>query len=117
MRGRHYQVLGLPEIAASLLLLLAGWLLWDTLRARENANAEMRAACEQRGFLFLDDTVSLRSVRPVRDDDGRMRLRRVYEFQYSDTGHNRLDGSITLVADRVAAVDIAPERLRGETFR
>lgn len=99
-------MIGLPEIAGMLLAVAAGWLVWDTLRAREHANAAMRAACERRGFLFLDDTVSLRALRPVRDDEGRIRLQRRYEFQYSDTGHNRLDGSITLVADTVTALEM-----------
>lgn len=99
-------MIGLPEIVAILVAVAACWLVWDTLRAREQANTAMRAACERRGFLFLDDTVSLRSVRPVRDDDGRIRLQRRYEFQYSDTGHNRLDGSITLVAAGVTALDL-----------
>ncbi len=99
-------MIGLPEIAALLLASAAGWLVWDTLRAREQANAAMRTACERRGFLFLDDTVSMRSMRPVRDDDGRIRLQRRYEFQYSDTGHNRLGGSITLVAATVTALEM-----------
>ena len=99
-------ILGPAEIVALLLFVSVGWLVWDTLRARERANAEMRAACDARGFLFLDDTVALRSFRPVRDGDGRVKLRRIYDFQYSDTGHNRLNGSITLVANRVAALDL-----------
>ena len=94
-------MIGLPEIAALVLAALAGWLAWDALRARERANNAMRAACRARGFFFLDDTVSLASLRPVRDEDGRVRLCRVYRFQYSDTGHNRRDGSITFVADAV----------------
>lgn len=99
-------MIGLSEIAALGLFVLVCWLVWDTLRAREHANAAMRAACEERGLLFLDDTVSLHSVRPVRDEHGRVRLRRAYRFQYSDTGHNRRDGSITLVADTVAALEL-----------
>jgi hypothetical protein len=102
-------VIGLPEIAAILGCALAGWLVWDTMKARETANDAMRAACERSGYFFLDDTVSLRSVRPVRDRDGRMRLARVYTFQYSDTGHNRRDGSITLLANAVTALTLAPE--------
>ena len=78
-------MIGLPEIAALALAAAVGWLVWDTLRARERANDAMRAACEARGLLFLDDTVSLASLRPVRDADGRMRLRRIYRFQFSDT--------------------------------
>jgi hypothetical protein len=92
-------LIGLPEIAALALAALAGWLVWDALRARERANDAMRAACRARGLFFLDDTVSLASLRPVRDEDGRMRLRRIYRFQFSDTGHNRREGSITLVAN------------------
>ena len=94
-------MIGLPEIAALALAALAGWLVWDALRARERANDAMRAACRARGLFFLDDTVSLASLRPVRDEDGRMRLRRIYRFQFSDTGHHRREGSITLVANVV----------------
>jgi hypothetical protein len=99
-------LLGPAEILAVLLILLALWLVWDTLRAREYANTAMRNACERRGYLFLDDTVSLHGVRPVRDADGRVRLRRDYRFQYSDTGHNRRDGSITLVGESISALEL-----------
>ena len=99
-------MIGLPEIAAFALAALAGWLAWDALRARERANDAMRAACRARGLFFLDDTVSLASLRPVRDEDGRMRLRRVYRFQFSDTGHNRRNGSITFVANAVTDLQL-----------
>ena len=101
--------MGLPEIAGLMLCLAVGWLAWDTLRSREAANTAMRAACRDRGLFFLDDTVSLRSVRPVRDDDGRIALRRIYDFQYSDTGHNRRDGSITLVGSAIAALTLTSD--------
>ena len=104
--------MALPEIIALILFVSGGWLIWDSLKARESANAAMRRACHERGWLFLDDTVSLRSLRPMRDDDGRVRLRRIYEFQYSDTGHNRRDGTITLVADSVAALELDADRSR-----
>ena len=84
-------MIGLPELAAFGVVALAAWAVWDALRSREAANDAMRVACERRALFFLDDTVSLASLRPVRDDDGRVRLRRVYRFQYSDTGHNRRD--------------------------
>ena len=103
---------GLPEIVALLVVAAAGWLVWDTMRARETANAAMREACARNGYFFLDDTVSLVRVRPQRDRDGRVRLARVYTFQYSDTGHNRRDGSITLLATRVTSLTLAPEAPR-----
>jgi hypothetical protein len=106
----------LPEIAALLAFLLGGWVVWDTLKARETANAAMRDACAERGFLFLDDTVSLRSVRPARDDEGHVRLQRAYRFQYSDTGHNRRDGSITLLGDAVVALNLVAGALPPDTL-
>ena len=105
-------MIGVPEIAAVLACALAGWLVWDTMKARETANEAMRAACERSGYLFLDDTVSLVSVRLARDDEGRVRLSRVYTFQYSDTGHNRRNGSITLRASAVTALTLAPDASR-----
>ena len=51
---------------------------------------------------MLDDTVSIRSLRLVRDDLGRLRLHRsCYEFEYSDTGDNRRRGSVTLLGHDV----------------
>jgi hypothetical protein len=108
--------MGLPELVALLAFFFAGWIVWDTMRARETANGAMRAACAERGFLFLDDTVSLRSVRPARDDEGHVRLQRAYRFQYSDTGHNRRDGSITLRGVAVVALSLVAGALPSDTL-
>ena len=100
----------LTEILALALLVLGGWLVWDSLKARETANAAMREACRHAGLLFLDDTVALDSIRPVRDSEGQVRLRRVFSFEYSDTGHERRKGSLTMMSDTVSALDVGPGR-------
>ena len=94
------------ELATLVIVVAAVWLLWDGLKAREAANAAMRAACHAHGLLFLDDTVALASLRPTRDANGHACLRRVYRFEYSDTGNNRRRGSITMTGDRVAQLDL-----------
>ena len=99
------------EVAGFLLVAAAGWFLWDSLKAREAANAVLRAGCRAQGLLFLDDTVALARLRPVRDEDGRVRLRRTYRFEYSDTGHNRRRGHVTLVGATVEQVDMGPPDL------
>ena len=96
----------LIELIALLAAVALAWLVWTSLQAREAANVAMRAACKAEGLLFLDDTVGLQSMRPVRDAEGRMALRRVYGFEYSDTGDNRRKGSVALLGDRVVAVDV-----------
>jgi len=91
----------------SLLLLAAGaWFLWDSLKAREAANAAIRETCQQHGLMFLDDTVGLSSLRPARDEHGHAALRRVYRFEYSETGDQRKAGSIALLGAQVLAVTV-----------
>ena len=94
------------EVLSLLAAAGAAGLLWTSLKAREAANAAMRAACRAEGLLFLDDTVALQSMRPLRDGDGRMALRRIYGFEYSDTGDNRRRGSVTLLGPRIVAIDM-----------
>jgi len=91
-----------------LVLVMCGWMLWASLKAREAAVDASRAACQAEGYLFLDDTVAIDSVRAVRDDEGRLAIRRVYGFEYSDTGDNRRRGSVTLMGSQVIALHLAP---------
>jgi hypothetical protein len=95
------------EVVALLAAAGAAALVWTSLKAREAANAAMRSACRAEGFLFLDDTVALESMRPVRDRDGRMALRRVYAFEYSDTGDNRRQGRVAMLGPRIVAVEMS----------
>ena len=98
----------IAEILTLLIVALGGWVLWGNLKTREIANGAIRAMCNAHGLLFLNDTVALESLWPVRDDEGRLRLRRVYSFEYSDTGHDRRKGSVTLIAETVDALDGGP---------
>lgn len=101
-----------------LVAVLAGaWFVWDSLKAREAANAAMREACRFEGLQFLDDTVALTSLLPMRNDEGRLKLRRVYGFEYSDTGHNRRKGSITMLGDGVQALYIGLRAVPSDTPR
>ena len=107
----------MPEILGLLVLVSGGWVLWGNLKARETANAAISAACRTEGLLFLNDTVGLESIWPVRNGEGRATLRRIYGFEYSDTGHNRRKGTVTLVGDAISALDVGPRPApEGETW-
>ena len=98
--------MSVPEILGLLLLAAGGWFVWDSLRVREAANAAMRDACKVEGLLFLDDTVALESIWPVRNEEGQLTLRRIYAFEYSDTGDTRRKGRIVMLAASVSSLDI-----------
>ena len=97
------------------ILVLAGiaWLWFDSLKAREAAIGAARAACASEGLLLLDATVAISALRLARDDDGRLRLQRAYEFEFSDTGNNRLKGNVVTLGHRVIVLNVgmrpAPE--------
>lgn len=84
------------------------WL--DSLNARDIAVAAGRQAAERYGLQLLDETVAISKLWAARDGNGRLRLRRTYAFEVSDTGADRLSCSITLLGKRVAALDIPPHR-------
>ncbi len=92
------------------IVMIAGavWLWFDSLRARESAVRAARLACQADGVQLLDDTVALAALGLQRGDDGRPMLRRIYRFEFSDTGNNRLDGSVTLLDAGVQALYLAP---------
>lgn len=96
------------ELIGFALLAALVWVWLDTLKAREACLRESRAACAADGLQLLDDTVAVSSVRPARDEEGRLRLKRVYRFEYSDTGNNRRQGAVTLIGDRVVTLYLGP---------
>lgn len=103
------------ETLSLLGMLAAGWLWLDSFRAREAGIRAVRAACDADELQLLDDTVALASLRPARDDEGRLRLRRVYRFEYSDTGDNRRNGQITLLGSELLLLHLP--RVPGSALR
>jgi hypothetical protein len=85
-------------------LLVSGAGLWfwrDSLGAREQARAASSRACRQSDVQLLDDTVALERLWWRRDRDGRLKLERLYVFEFTDTGQRRQVGSVLLVGWRV----------------
>lgn len=98
----------LVELIVLVLLCAVAWLWLDSLKTREIGVAAAADACGEEGLQFLDDTVAIRSLRLARDDAGRLRLRRVYIFEYSDTGDNRREGSVSLLGHDVELLHVRP---------
>lgn len=102
------------EIFSLLLLGAATWLWVDSMKAREACIPAARAACEVEGLLFLDATVAIDSLWPARDDEGQLKLRRVYSFEYSETGNDRAKGTVTMIGQEVVAFYTRPRLVQVE---
>ena len=96
----------LLDILGLLLLAALGWLWYDSLNARETAVSAAKAACNSENLLLLDDTVAIQCIRLGRDDEGVLRIRRIYDFEYSDTGNDRSAGSIVMLGSRVLVINL-----------
>jgi hypothetical protein len=94
------------EIVFVALLGALAWFWLDSLKVREAAIHAARAACDAESLMLLDDTVAIAGLKPVRDEDGHVKLQRAYDFEYSDTGDNRCTGSVVLLGRRVVLLNV-----------
>ena len=104
------------EFFGFLLLAALAWLWWDSLRARDAAVQAVRSACASESCQLLDETVAIAGLRLERSDAGGLRLRRVYEFEFSDNGDNRRRGSIVLLGQRVVVVNMGLHLVEARTL-
>jgi hypothetical protein len=96
----------LIELGALFAFLAAAWFWLDSLRARDVALDGARRACEAEGVQLLDWTVAMKRIRLGRDEEGRRGFQRTYEFEFSDTGNNRIGGSITIVGRQLLSLSL-----------
>lgn len=100
--------MNLYELLLLALTAIIAWFWSDSLKAREAGILAARNACHAEGLQFLDETVVGSSLNLARDDDGLLKLRRVYTFEYSDNGDNRRSGSVTLLGHEVEMLHVRP---------
>ena len=98
---------------AAIIVIVVGIAFWiDSLRARERALAAGRSACERNNLQLLDETVQFARLRLARDEEGHLRLRRTYSFEFSDTGNNRRHGAIVMLGGDLQDMQFEPYRLQ-----
>ncbi len=100
---------------ASLLMLFLlaalGWYWLNSLSALELARETGRKVCSDLDLQFLDDTVAGVGLGLARDPSGRRVLRRIYRFEFSETGNSRLEGQLILLGDRLESVTMEPYQI------
>jgi len=90
-----------------LLLLGAGAAYWWVAREiKETAYQAAKAYCQRMDVAFLDESVVLRKLRPVRGEDGRLGFLRRYSFEFTTTGAQRYGGVIVLQGRRVKLIQL-----------
>lgn len=106
--------LALTDLMLLAALVIGAALFWRAQRIRETALRVTRRHCEQENVLLLDQTVGLKRLRLRRDGNGRLRLWRFYEFEFTVTGGERYRGETLVASDRVVRVTLPPHRFTRE---
>lgn len=88
---------------------IAYWL--HAREMKERALIAARKRVQELELEFLDDSVVLHRLRPIRDGGGQWRLLRRYRFEFSATGDERYQGWIELAGYRVRAIHLDPHRM------
>lgn len=97
-----------------LLMLFAtacAWL-WHAHGLRERALELVKQHCAKTDIELLDDNVALRRLALLPDARSRKRLARVYGFEFTVTGEQRHEGSITLFGKHLGRIELAAHPLR-----
>lgn len=96
-------------MASALFMLITlaaiAWFWVDSMRARELASAVCRRTCRRCDVQFLDDTVALVALGITRVD-GKLRIRRVYQFEFSDDGRDRLSGIVAISGTHIDMIHL-----------
>jgi nitrate reductase beta subunit len=90
------------------LLILAGivWFWLDSTRTKEIAVQASAQACREIGVQWLDQTVSIGKIKPVRNAKGRLILMRIYEFDFTLDGTERLQGRAVMYGQTVKQIHL-----------
>jgi hypothetical protein len=80
------------------------WLQSGLYKGRARALAE--AHCRSLDLQLLDQGMVITGIWPVRGVDGRLRLRRRYQFEFASLGDRRYRGEIVLLGTRLQSIDL-----------
>ena len=87
-----------------IVLAATAWFWLDSSRARELAVGICKQASEKYGVQFLDESVVLKKLGLRWPSEG-IRIRRVYQFDFSRDGVQRITGHIALIGINLEYLD------------
>ncbi|MGH8283285.1 MAG: DUF3301 domain-containing protein [Gammaproteobacteria bacterium] len=93
-------------ILALIVLAAFGWFWNDSLQARERMTETCARICGEMQLQFLDETVALARLRLTRAANGGLAWRRLYVFEFSESGSDRWKGRALLMGRRVESVQL-----------
>ena len=79
---------------------------WQSDRVKQIALAHVYRYCKAQNLQLLDQVMVLKGVWPARDEDGSLKLRRRYNFEFTSTGQSRYQGTVELFGNRLQKLEL-----------
>ena len=94
---------------------IAFYLYWSSAqRVKEIAFQATRSYCLKMEIQMLDGYVALNQLRFKRDERGKIRVWRSFNFEFTSTGEERYNGRIILLGQQILSIQLDPHRISRE---
>ncbi|MDO6513095.1 MULTISPECIES: DUF3301 domain-containing protein [unclassified Neptuniibacter] len=84
---------------------------WQSQKVKEVALNRIRRQCKELDLQLLDDNINLSAFWLKRAADGKIRIWRSYNFEFSSTGEERYSGRVTTLGYQITDVHLDPHIL------
>ena len=96
----------LGELTAWLLVALSIAWIWRGHGVRERALDHARAHCQRQSVQLLDGNVAFKGWKIIADGSQRKRLARIYNFEFTVTSQERLNGTVAMYGRHLAKIEL-----------
>lgn len=94
-----------------ILLLLIGYYWSDSTNAREIAFHFVKNHCQQLDVQLLDEYVALNGFWLKRDQHGKIKIWRSYQFEFTSTGNERYNGKVIMLSRIITSIQLEPYKI------
>ncbi len=91
-------------------LVCIGFYWSNAMKAREIAFRAVKLYCQKLDLFLLDEYVALDGQWLKRDESGKLKAWRSYQFEFSSTGDERYTGKAIMLGRQVISIQLAPYR-------
>jgi len=92
-------------------LSFAGWHWWQGQKVKEIALKSAIKYCKEVDIQLLDQSIYLRGFWFKRDSDGKLRIWRSYQFDFTATGDDRAKGRVVMLGYKLTNIELDAHRI------
>lgn len=84
--------------------LISFW--WQSDKIKNQALSFVYQHCKRQNLQLLDQTMVLKGLNLHRNEQGSLQLQRRYSFEFTSTGEERYQGSVSLAGRQLLRIDL-----------